>query len=67
MAEPTFVPTRKVAAGGIAGAITTVIISVCKDAFAYEMSPDLAAAITTLVSFAVSWCIPNVTPQEPLQ
>jgi putative flippase GtrA len=63
MAESTKIPTRKVAAGGIAGAITTVIISICKDAIGYEMSPDLAAAVTTLVSFAVSYFVPN--PPEP--
>jgi len=64
MAEKTFIPTRKTGAGAIAGALTTVAIVVSRDAFHYEMSPDLAAALTFLISFAVSYFVPNVTPQE---
>lgn len=64
MSEKTFIPTRKTGAGAIAGALTTVIITVSRDALHYQMSPDLAAAVTFLVMFAVSYFVPNVTPQE---
>lgn len=53
------IPTRKVAAGGIAGAITTVIISICKDGFGYVMSPDLASAVTTIVGFVAAYLVPE--------
>lgn len=64
MAEKNFIPTRKTGAGAIAGALTTVIISLSRDAFHYEMTPDLAAAITFLIMFAASYFTPNTTPQE---
>lgn len=59
MAEPSRLPSRKVAAGGIASAITTVIIAVCQDGFGYEISGNLAAAIVTIVGFVVAYAIPN--------
>lgn len=64
MAEQNSAPTRKVGVGLIAGAMTTVIVSVAKDAFGYSMSPDLAAAVTTIISFLASYFTPNATPQE---
>mgnify|MGYP000971898222 CR=1 FL=1 len=64
MAEKNLIPTRKTGAGGIAGALTTIVIVVSRDAIGYEMSPDLAAALTCIISFAVSYLISNRTPQE---
>lgn len=60
----TMLPTRKVAVGGLAGALTTIVISIAKDGFGYIMSPDLAAAVTTLISFAVSYAVPD-PPETP--
>jgi len=65
MAEPSRMPTRKIGAVGIAGAITTILITISRDAFSYEMTPDLAAAITAIVTFIAGYFMPNVTPQEP--
>lgn len=60
MANTTNVPTRKVAAGGLAGAIVTVIMMLLA-----KFNPDLAnwpdgfeAALTTIISFAVSYLTP---------
>lgn len=64
MAEKNFIPTRKTGAGAIAGALTTVVIAISRDAIGYEMSPDLAAALTCIITFVVSYLIPNVTAQD---
>ena len=57
-------PKRKVAAGGVAGAIVTVIVSVF-NLFDLEISGDLAAALTTLIGFIVAYFVPE--PAEPLE
>jgi hypothetical protein len=64
MGEKNFIPTRKTGAGAIAGALTTVVITVSRDALHYQMSPDLAAAVTFIIMFVVSYFTPNVTPQD---
>ncbi len=51
------IPTRKVGAGALSGALVTILISISKDAFGYAFSPDLAAAMTVLVTFAVSYFV----------
>lgn len=65
MAEPTARPTNKMIGVGISGAITTVLITISRDAFAYEMTPDLAAAITAIVTFVTGYFTTNETAQEP--
>ncbi|HMG35828.1 MAG TPA: hypothetical protein VKM94_17975 [Blastocatellia bacterium] len=47
-------PTAKVGVGALAAAITTLIIAFWKSATAAE-----AAAITTLITFAVQYLIPD--------
>lgn len=64
MPEPSSMPTRKMGAVGIAGAITTVLITISRDAFSYEMTPDLAAAITAIVTFIAGYFTNNATPQD---
>jgi H+/Cl- antiporter ClcA len=54
------VPVRKVAAGGVGGALSTIIIFVLNH---YLLKSDpldgtISAAITTLVTFAVSYIVP---------
>ncbi len=64
MVEKSRMPTRKMGAVGIAGAVTTVLITISRDAFAYEMTPDLAAAVTSIIVFLAGYFMPNVTPQQ---
>lgn len=59
MTEQSKIPTRKIGAVGIAGALTTIIITISRDALHYEMTPDLAAAITTVVTFLSGYFTAN--------
>jgi len=59
MAESTNVPMRKITAVGVAGALTTVIITISRDAIGYEMSADLSAAVTTIITFLAGYFTPN--------
>lgn len=59
MAEKTLVPTRKVVAGGLAGALTTLIVAVIEGLGGIEVSPDVAAALTTVLSFIVAYAVPE--------
>jgi hypothetical protein len=60
-AEPTIVPRRKVLTGGIAGAITVVLVFVLNS---YVLPPDkpipaeIASALTTIITFAISFLTP---------
>lgn len=52
-------PNRKVMAGGLAGALTT-IATWAADAFGGVKVPgEVAAAITTVIAFAVSYFVPD--------
>ncbi len=57
----TPMPTRKVGAGGATGALTLIIVWVLNS---FVLPPDrqitgeIAAAITTILSFAVSYLVP---------
>ena len=53
-------PVRKVTAGGIAGAITTVLVFVINTYVVptKPITPEIAAALTTIISFAVSYLVP---------
>jgi putative flippase GtrA len=57
--QPTGVPVRKVAAGGLAGAVTTILVWVLnKYVLKSPIEGDIGAAITTVLSFIVSYFIP---------
>ena len=56
-------PNKAVAAGGttaLAGALTTLLLS----ALGHPVSPDLQAAITTLVSAVLSAAVTYLTPHN---
>jgi len=61
--QPTSVPTRKVLAGGLAGAISTILVFALNS---YVLAPkgsqlitgEVAAALTTVLSFLVSYFVP---------
>lgn len=66
MAEQTFKPTRKVAAGGAAGIISAAAISILGNRFHIDLSPEEASLLTFLVMSLTSYFTPNKTPQEGL-
>lgn len=53
--EQTMKPKKKVASGGVGGAIATVLIALFPDA----VTPELAAAIATIASFVLAWVVPG--------
>jgi hypothetical protein len=60
--QASSVPTRKVAVGGLAGAITFIAVWVLNN---FDLLPggkdvpgDVAAALTTLLTFVISYLVP---------
>ena len=50
-------PHTKVATAGLAGAVVTVAVAAAAQA-GYTISPGLAAALTTIISFAAAYLKP---------
>ncbi len=51
-------PVRKVTAGALAAALTTVLVYVLQTAFALTISAEVAAAATTILGFLAAYLIP---------
>lgn len=58
MASPTGKPVRKVAAGGVAGAIVTIAVFVLKNFAKIDIPSEVASALTTVVTFLISYIVP---------
>jgi Mg/Co/Ni transporter MgtE len=59
--QPTNLPRRKIITGGIAGAVTVVIVFVLNAYVLPGDKPipaDIASAITTIITFAISFLTP---------
>ena len=56
--SPSAAPTRKVTAGGLAGALTVILIWVLSAGFKVNIPPEVASAITVVFSFIVSYFVP---------
>jgi putative flippase GtrA len=54
---------RKVAAGGIAGAVTVIVVWVASLADV-DVPPEVASAFTTLISVAVGYFVKDAPPPE---
>jgi hypothetical protein len=54
-------PRPKVAAAGIAGTITTVLIWILHNLAGVDVTPEVAAALATVIAFAAGY----FTPQSP--
>jgi putative flippase GtrA len=52
-------PTRKVTAGTVAGALTTIIVWVVSEFFQVEIPPPVAAAITVILAMGTAYLVPN--------
>lgn len=55
----TLYPQRKVTAGGLSGALATIIVATIESTTHVEMDAVLAMAIVTVVGFVVSYFVPN--------
>lgn len=63
--QSTAMPVRKVLVGGLAGAITTIVVWVL-NTYVLGSKPitgDIGAAITTVLSFVISYIVPP-SPNE---
>lgn len=50
--QPTSVPSRKVSAAGVAGALTLVLVYLVNQFTGVEITAEVSAALTTLIAFA---------------
>lgn len=52
-------PTRKVGSGLLAGALTSIAVWALDQFAGVQIPAEIAAAITTVLAFAVSWLVPE--------
>lgn len=52
-------PQPKVAAGAFAGAVTTLLVWGLKQFSGVDLPGEVAASLTTIISFGVSWLTPT--------
>ena len=57
------VPVRKVTAGGAAGAVTVILVFVINTYMspAKPLPPEIASAMTTVLSFVAAYLVPPAT------
>lgn len=53
--QPTSAPTAKVAAAGIGGSISVVIIYLVKVLFGLDLPGEVASAVTAIVAFTTGY------------
>lgn len=54
--QPTMQPTQKVAAAGIGGSLSIVLVYILGQ-FGLEVPPEVASAVTALVSFGAGYLV----------
>lgn len=64
MAAPTAKPVPKVAAAGIAGIATTILIAVANQ-FGLELPQEVAAGLVAVVIFVVGYFKKDKTAEKP--
>jgi len=55
--QPTGTPTQKVAAAGIGGALSVLVVYLIQAIFNVEIPAEVSSAITAIVSFASGYLI----------
>ena len=60
-------PTQKVAAGGLGGAVSVIVIGLLQHFAHWSIDPTYASAITIVVSFIVSYFVPPSARDIPVQ
>jgi hypothetical protein len=58
MAARPLKPVSKVAVSGAAGAAVSVLVWILRQFMAVDIPPDIAAALITLLMFAVGYAVP---------
>jgi putative flippase GtrA len=59
--QPSIAPTTKVAAGGIAGALTVVVVWIL-GLLHVPVPPEVASALTVIISFITSYFVRERVP-----
>jgi hypothetical protein len=59
--QPSLAPTTKVAAGGIAGAITVLVVWIL-GMFHVAVPPEVASAFTVIITFVASYFVRERVP-----
>jgi len=62
--QPSNAPTTKVAAGGVAGALTVLVVWIL-GLFHVEVPPEAASALTVVISFVTSYLVRERAPVAP--
>lgn len=57
---------RKVAAGGLGGALSVVLVELLQQAFRITIDAALSSSLTTILSFAVAYFVPNADTDTPI-
>lgn len=57
--ESSAAPVPKVVAAGVTGSLVTVLVAIAT-AYGVEVSPEVAAALTTLLSLGAGYLAPRV-------
>jgi putative flippase GtrA len=52
-------PSRKVTAGGLAGALSIIVVWIVNQSTGTNIPPQVASAITTILTFLASYMIPS--------
>lgn len=56
MAKPVVI-SRKVAAGGLAGSVTIILVWILNSGVGVDVPPEVASAFTTLFSVVTGWWV----------
>ena len=62
MNQPTAAPTRKVTAGALAAALTTILVWVLSEFAGVELPPEVAAAVTSILTLGAAYIVPERAP-----
>lgn len=65
--QPTGNPTPKVAAAGIAGAVSVLLIFVIQSVFKIEITAEVASSITVIMSFVAGYIKQDEKPAPAVE
>ena len=65
--NPGWPPTPKMAASGISGALTVILIWACRQFFKLEIPPEIASAVTVTFGFVAGYFAPRSPSPTPTE